>query len=96
MARAAGIHIILITQRPDRDVMPLQARENLGNRLALRVANANNAALIGVPGAEELLPKGQLAASLPGELNIVYAQVPNITRDDQEALAAAIRNKWAD
>lgn len=94
MARAAGIHIILITQRPDRDVMPLQARENLGNRLALHVANANNAELIGVPGAEKLLLKGQLAASLAGEMDIIYAQVPNITRDDMNSLTTAIRDKW--
>ncbi|WP_196800289.1 FtsK/SpoIIIE domain-containing protein [Thioalkalivibrio sp. ALE12] len=94
MARAAGIHIFLITQRPDRDVMPLQARENLGNRLALRVANENNASLIGVPGAEKLLPKGQLAASLPGEPNVIYAQVPYISREDLCALSKAIRNYW--
>lgn len=94
MARAAGIHVFLITQRPDRDVMPLQARENLGNRLALRVANENNAALIGVPGAHKLLPKGQLAASLPGETDIIYAQVPYVAPEDLRLLAQAICAYW--
>lgn len=94
MARAAGIHIFLITQRPDKDVMPLQARENLGNRLALRVANENNASLIGVPGAEKLLPKGQLAANLPGETNIIYAQVPYVSMKELRTLSEAIRSYW--
>ena len=91
MARAAGIHVILITQRPDRDVMPIQARENLGNRLALRVANENNASLIGVPGSDKLLPKGQLAANLPGEDKVIYAQVPYVPQEDLRTIADAIR-----
>jgi S-DNA-T family DNA segregation ATPase FtsK/SpoIIIE len=94
MARAAGIHVILITQRPDRDVMPIQARENLGNRLALRVANENNASLIGVPGSDKLLPKGQLAANLPGEDKVIYAQVPFVPQEDLRTMADAIRTFW--
>ncbi|HNN30128.1 MAG TPA: FtsK/SpoIIIE domain-containing protein, partial [Agitococcus sp.] len=38
-ARAAGIHLIFAAQRPDKDVMPMQLRENLGNRLILKVAS---------------------------------------------------------
>ena len=96
MARAAGIHVILITQRPDREVMPIQARENLGNRLALKVANENNANLIGVPGAEALLPKGQLAASLPGEDGVIFAQVPYVPHQNLLTMANAIRTFWKD
>ena len=33
-ARAAGIFMILLAQRPDKDVLPPQIRDNLGNRLA--------------------------------------------------------------
>ena len=36
-ARAAGINLILVTQRPDKDVLPMQLRANLTNRLALKV-----------------------------------------------------------
>ena len=36
-ARAAGIHLIFAAQRPDANVMPMQLRSNLGNRLILRV-----------------------------------------------------------
>lgn len=36
-ARAAGIYLIFAAQRPDANVMPMQLRSNLGNRLILRV-----------------------------------------------------------
>ena len=36
-ARAAGIHLVFAAQRPDANVMPMQLRANLGNRLILRV-----------------------------------------------------------
>ena len=38
-ARAAGIHLIFAAQRPDVNVMPMQLRDNLGNRLILKVAS---------------------------------------------------------
>src|SRR3712207_8529814 len=37
MARAAGIFLVYAAQRPEDRVMPLQLRDNLGNRLVLRV-----------------------------------------------------------
>src|SRR5713226_8622870 len=36
-ARAAGISLVFAAQRPDANVMPMQLRANLGNRLILRV-----------------------------------------------------------
>ena len=99
MARAAGIHVFLITQRPERSVMPLQARENLGNRLSLHVANANNADLVGVPGADKLLLGGHLGAMLPGETQtggdgVIEVQVPFVGADDIDALTRHIAESW--
>jgi DNA segregation ATPase FtsK/SpoIIIE-like protein len=39
-ARAAGIHLVFAAQRPDANVMPMQLRANLGNRLILKVDSA--------------------------------------------------------
>jgi len=39
-ARAAGIFLLFAAQRPDKDVMPMQLRSQLGNRLILKVDNA--------------------------------------------------------
>lgn len=76
-ARAAGIHLIFAAQRPDANVMPMQLRSNLGNRLILRVDGEGTSEIaLGEKGAEKLLGKGHLLAKLEGETGLVYAQVP--------------------
>ncbi|HNG02303.1 MAG TPA: FtsK/SpoIIIE domain-containing protein [Nitrospira sp.] len=91
-ARAAGIHLIFAAQRPDKDVMPMQLRENLGNRLILKVASeATSKIALDRPGAEMLLGKGHLAAKLNGEQGLVFAQAPFLSDQDIEAAVAAIR-----
>lgn len=90
-ARAAGIHLIFAAQRPDKDVMPMQLRENLGNRLILKVASeATSKIALDRPGAELLLGKGHLAAKLNGEQGLVFAQAPFLSDQDIEAAVAAI------
>lgn len=92
-ARAAGIHLIFAAQRPDKDVMPMQLRENLGNRLILKVASeATSKIALDRPGAEMLLGKGHLAAKLNGEQGLVFAQAPFLSDDDINAAVAAIAN----
>jgi DNA segregation ATPase FtsK/SpoIIIE, S-DNA-T family len=87
-ARAAGIYLIFAAQRPDATVLPVQLRDNLGNRLILRVESVGTSEIaLGRKGAERLLGKGHLAARLSGEPDIIYAQVPFLT--DAEIIAAA-------
>lgn len=91
-ARAAGIHLIFAAQRPDKDVMPMQLRENLGNRLILKVASeATSKIALDRPGAELLLGKGHLAAKLNGEQGLIYAQAPFLSDDEIAAAVTAIR-----
>jgi S-DNA-T family DNA segregation ATPase FtsK/SpoIIIE len=90
-ARAAGIHLIFAAQRPDKDVMPMQLRENLGNRLILKVSSeATSKIALDRPGAELLLGRGHLAAKLNGEQGLVFAQAPFLGDQDIEAAVAAI------
>lgn len=82
-ARAAGIHLIFAAQRPDANVMPIQLRDNLGNRLILKVASVGTSEIaLGVKGAESLLGLGHLAARLNGEPGIVFAQAPFLSDED--------------
>lgn len=90
-ARAAGIHLIFAAQRPDANVMPMQLRDNLGNRLILKVASVGTSEIaLGVKGAEQLLGLGHLAARLSGEPAIIYAQAPFLSDDDIDLAVDAI------
>lgn len=92
-ARAAGIHLIFAAQRPDKDVMPMQLRENLGNRLILKVSSeATSKIALDRPGAELLLGRGHLAAKLNGEQGLVFAQAPFLSDQDIESAVDAIRS----
>jgi S-DNA-T family DNA segregation ATPase FtsK/SpoIIIE len=76
-ARAAGIHLVFAAQRPDANVMPMQLRANLGNRLILKVDSVGTSEIaLGESGAEWLLGHGHLLAKLEGASGLCYAQVP--------------------
>jgi S-DNA-T family DNA segregation ATPase FtsK/SpoIIIE len=96
-ARAAGIHLVFAAQRPDANVMPVQLRDNLGNRLILKVASVGTSEIaLGVKGAESLLGLGHLAARLNGEPGIVFAQAPFLSDDDiNRAVGAIIQGEQA-
>ena len=92
MARAAGIFLIFAAQRPEDRVMPLQLRDNLGNRLVLRVESPGTSKIaLGEEGAERLLGKGHLAARLPSEDRIILAQVPILTPEQIRVAVSVIR-----
>jgi S-DNA-T family DNA segregation ATPase FtsK/SpoIIIE len=59
-ARAAGIHLILATQTPRRDIISGAIRANLPTYVALRVTNPIEARILGTPGADLLLGNGDL------------------------------------
>ena len=80
-ARAAGIFLMFAAQRPDKDVMPMQLRSQLGNRLILKVDNGATAEIaMGSKnsGAERLLGRGHMLAKTGDMPDAVFAQVPSI------------------
>ena len=90
-ARAAGISLVFAAQRPDANVMPMQLRANLGNRLVLRVDSEGTSEIaLGEKGAERLLGKGHLAAKLEGEPEIIFAQVPFVDAEFLTQIVAAL------
>ena len=89
-ARAAGIYLVFAAQRPDANVMPMQLRANLGNRLILRVDSEGTSEIaLGEKGAERLLGRGHLLAKLEGA-PLTYAQVPFVESEFMEAAVSAI------
>jgi DNA segregation ATPase FtsK/SpoIIIE, S-DNA-T family len=100
-ARAAGIHLTLITQRADAEAVPGRLRDNMGNRLCLKVQNSTGSRMVlGVGGAEKLLGKGHLACvlanqQLPPGQNFFVVQVPFAETEDMHRLADAAKRYWA-
>lgn len=75
MARAAGIHLLLATQRPDSRVVTPQLRANLPGRICLQVASeAESNLIMDFPDAANLLGKGDLLLKVSGK--IVRLQSP--------------------
>jgi S-DNA-T family DNA segregation ATPase FtsK/SpoIIIE len=83
-ARAAGIHLVLATQRPDKDVVTPQVRSNLPGRVALKVSSELDSKLIlGAVDAAYLLGKGDLLWQRGGGL--LRLQCPLVQREELEA-----------
>ena len=73
-ARAAGIHLIIATQRPTTDIITGTIKANIPARLALRVSQSNDSrTILDHTGAEKLIGKGDMLFSFGGE-RIVRAQ----------------------
>ena len=91
-ARAAGIHLFLITQRPDKDALPGLIKANMGNKIALKVSNRLNSQIIlDEPGAEGLLGHGHMIAKLANQPGgMIYAQAPYLSAAEATQIAQAI------
>lgn len=83
MARAVGIHLVLATQRPSREVITGIIKANIPTRIAFKVASrVNSQIILDETGAESLLGNGDLLFLPPGSSQLVRAQGAYIRDQD--------------
>jgi S-DNA-T family DNA segregation ATPase FtsK/SpoIIIE len=89
MARAVGIHLILATQRPSREVITGIIKANIPTRISFKVASrVNSQIVLDEIGAESLLGNGDLLFLPPGSSQLIRAQGAYISDDDINKVVA--------
>ncbi|HEU0311028.1 MAG TPA: DNA translocase FtsK 4TM domain-containing protein [Sphingomicrobium sp.] len=86
-ARAAGIHLIMATQRPSVDVITGVIKANLPTRISFQVTSKiDSRTILGEQGAEQLLGKGDMLY-MPGGKQIVRVHGPFVSDEEVRAVA---------
>ncbi|MDH5642224.1 MAG: DNA translocase FtsK, partial [Nitrospira sp.] len=95
-ARAAGIHLILVTQSPRSDVLTGLIKANVPARVSLRVNTGTESRIVlDQTGAEDLLGRGDLLMVMPGEPKALRAQSSYIADDELNRLLDYLRSQLA-
>ena len=87
MARAAGIHLIVATQRPSTDVITGVVKANIPSRISFAVSSSiDSRTILDMSGAEKLLGKGDMLFLPQGENVPVRVQGTFISDDEIKAV----------
>ena len=96
MGRAAGIHLIIATQRPSADVITGLMKANIPSRIAFSVASAMESRIIlDTVGAEKLVGKGDMLYSPIGSGKPQRVQGCFVTDSEVEAVAGYVKEHFA-
>jgi len=86
-ARAAGIHLIMATQRPSVDVITGVIKANLPTRISFQVTSKiDSRTILGEQGAEQLLGRGDMLY-MPGGKQILRVHGPFVSDEEVRAVA---------
>ena len=93
MARAAGIHIIMATQRPSVDVITGTIKANFPTRISFQVTSKiDSRTVIGEQGAEQLLGKGDMLY-MSSANKIVRIHAPYVSENEIEKINNFLRSQ---
>ena len=95
-ARAAGMHVMLATQRPSVDVITGMIKANFPTRIAFRVAQkVDSRTILDEQGAEHLLGRGDMLVKLNGSNETYRVQCPFVSEEEVTRLTDFLRAQGA-
>jgi S-DNA-T family DNA segregation ATPase FtsK/SpoIIIE len=93
-SRAAGMHVILATQRPSVDVITGMIKANFPTRIAYRVAQkVDSRTILDEQGAEHLLGRGDMLIKLNGTNETKRVQCPMVSEEEVQAVTDFLRRQ---
>ena len=93
MARAAGIHIIMATQRPSVDVITGTIKANFPTRISFQVTSKiDSRTILGEQGAEQLLGKGDMLF-MSSANRIIRIHAPFVSDNEIEKINSSLRSQ---
>ena len=92
-ARAAGVHLIVATQRPSVDVLTGVIKANLPARISFRVSSKiDSRTILGEPGAEQLLGQGDMLQMMAGD-RTTRIHGPLVTDEEVERVVTYLKDQ---
>ncbi|PJB82415.1 MAG: cell division protein FtsK [Acidobacteria bacterium CG_4_9_14_3_um_filter_49_7] len=92
-ARAVGVHLIVATQRPSRDIITGVIKSNLTSRICYRVAQMIDSRIVlDQVGAEQLLGRGDMLFLPPGTSNLIRIHSPMVTEKEVNGLVSYLKS----
>ena len=94
LGRAAGVHIVVATQRPSTNIITGVIKANLPTRIAFRVLQlVDSRVILDLPGAENLLGLGDMLALLPGAFGLERIQGALVDDKDIKAIVKFVSDQ---